>query len=83
MRLEQHTRNCSKFPRLTRAQSSQCLSNQREFKAGTIEELGPDLEIEYTFDRTKITLKDITGDLLNTSKILPKLAYQVKGRLCM
>ncbi len=81
MRLEQHTRNCSKIPRLTRAQRSQCLSNQCEFIAGIIEELGPDLEIEYTFDGPKITLKDRAGDLLNTRKILLKLAYQVNGDL--
>ncbi len=75
MRLEQHTRNCSKMPRLTRGQRFQCFSSQREFIAGIIEELGPDLEIEYTFDGPKITFKDRAGDLLNTRKIFLKLAY--------
>ncbi len=81
MRLEQHTRNCSGIPRLTRAQRFQCLSIQREFIAGIIEELGPDLEIEYTFDEPKITFKDRAGDLLNTRKIFQKLAYRVNGEL--
>ncbi len=54
---------------------------QHEFIAGIIEELGPDLEIKYTFDGPKITFEDRAGDLLNTRKILLKLAYQVNGDL--
>ena len=81
MRLEQHTRNHSEIPRLTRTQRSQCLSNQREFIAGIIEELGPALEIKYTFDGPKIPFEDKAGDLLNTRKILLKLAYHVNGDL--
>ncbi len=66
---------------LTRTQRFQCLSSQREFIAGIIEELGPDLEIEYTFDGPKITFKDRAGDLLNTHKIFQKLAYRVNRDL--
>jgi hypothetical protein len=71
----------SEIPRLTRAQRSQCLSNQREFIAGIIEELGPNLEVEYTFDGPKIALEDRAGDLLNTRKILLKSAYRINGDL--
>ncbi len=81
MRLEQHTRNCSEIPRLTCTQRFQCLSSQREFIAGIIEELGPDLEIEYTFDGPKITFEDRAGDLLHTCKIFQKLAYRVNRDL--
>jgi hypothetical protein len=66
---------------LTRTQRSQCLSNQCKFIAGIIEELGPGLEIEYTFNGTEITFKDRVGNILNADKILLKLAYQINGDL--
>jgi hypothetical protein len=62
------------IPRLTHAQRSQCLSNQRKFITGIIEELGPGPEIEYNFDGTEITFEHRAGNNLNTGKILIKLA---------
>jgi hypothetical protein len=70
---------CLEIPRLTRAQRSQCLSNQRKFIAGIIEEQGPGLEIEYTFDRTEITFKDRAGNILNTGKILQNWPLESTG----
>jgi hypothetical protein len=71
----------SEIPRLTCTQRSQCLSNQCEFIAGIIEELGPGLEIKYTFDGTEITFEDRVENILNTGKILLKLAYRINGDL--
>ncbi len=71
----------SEIPRLTHTQRSQCPSNQREFIAGIIEELGLGLEIKYTFKGTEITFKDRAGNILNTGKIILKLAYQINGEL--
>jgi hypothetical protein len=41
--------------------------------------LRPGLKIKYIFNRTEITFEDRARDLLNTGKILLKLAYQING----
>jgi hypothetical protein len=71
---------CLEIPRLTHAQRLQCLINRRELIEEIIEELGPDHKIEYTLDWTKITFKDRAEVLLNTEKILLKLAYQTNNK---
>jgi hypothetical protein len=82
MHLEQHTRNCSEIPRLTRAQRLSCISTQRAFISSIIEELGPHIKIEYTFDGTDPEpAEGFAKDLLNTSKIILKLAYHFLGDL--
>jgi hypothetical protein len=37
--------------------------------------------IEYTFDGTEITFEDRAGNILNTGKILLKLASRINGDL--
>lgn len=67
---------------MTRAQKSNCLIKQRIFIQELIddEDLGPRLEIEYLAEPGgSITFEDIAEDLINTSKIILKLAFSWFG----
>jgi hypothetical protein len=39
----------------------------------------PDIEIEFTFDKTNVTFEERAAVLLETKQLLLKLAYQVNG----
>jgi len=69
----------SEVPRLTRSQRLQCFINQRQIIEEIIEQEGPDIEIEFTFDKTNVTFEERAAVLLETKQLLLKLAYQVNG----
>jgi len=83
MRLEQPCRIRSEIPRLTRAQRFNCLIKQRAFIQELIDDddLGPLLEIEYFADPGLTTSVDLAKDLINTSRIILKLAFSRSGEL--
>ena len=83
MRLEQPCRIRSETPRLTHAQRSNCLIKHRAFIQELIDDddLGSLLEIKYFAEPGLTTLVDLEKDLINTSRIILKLAFSWFGEL--
>ncbi len=84
MRLQYHSQDKSKIPRLTHAQRLNCLRVQREFIQEIInnEDLGPRLEIAFFFDSSDPTPSvDFAEDLINESQIILKLVFRLSGDL--
>jgi hypothetical protein len=82
MRLQFHSKDKSKIPRLTRAQRLNCLRVQREFIQELIDDniLGPRDEIAFFFDSNDQTPSvDFAGDLLKESHIILQLAFRSAG----
>ena len=82
MRLQFHSKDKSKIPRLTRAQRLNCLRVQREFIQELIDDndLSPRDKIAFLFDSSDPTPSvDFAEDLLKESHIILKLAFRLAG----
>ena len=82
MRLQFHSKDKPKIPRLTRAQRLNCLRVQREFIQELIDnnDLGPWDKIAFFSDSSDPTPSvDFAEDLLKESHIILKLAFRLAG----